>query len=115
MYWREHEDEEDTFPRGQCFRASAGIGSCTEKRLMATKTKTATVQQEQSHADFLSVGALFASAKVEGDWRVVIDHELLDLLGVEYDSAQTYALICKQRTSKAGKPYKSLFLAISED
>ncbi len=77
--------------------------------------KQAAATDQQQQANFLSVGALFESAKVEGDWRVVLDHDLLELLGIDYDPKQEYALLCKAKTSKAGKAYRSLFLAISED
>lgn len=85
----------------------------------ATKTKTTTAaaaaQQQTTEAEFLSVGALFASAKVEGDWSLLIDPELLDLLGIEHEKGVQYKLLCKGKTSKAGKPYQSLFLCVAEE
>lgn len=82
----------------------------------ATQRKASTKASAASNAEkatsFLSVGALFN--REDGEFTVQIDEKLLELLGLEVPEGTEVALVCKNKVSKAGKAYKSLFLAFEE-
>lgn len=78
----------------------------------ATQRKAKPASNTEKATSYLSVGALFT--RESGDFTLQLDKQLLELLGLEVPESTEVALVCKAKTSKAGKAYHSVFLAFEE-
>lgn len=59
---------------------------------------------------FNSIGAIF-DGKQEGEFRVILDHAFLEMIGLETDDASSYTLVVLNKVSDKGNAYRSAFLA----
>lgn len=72
--------------------------------------KTQPAQTPETVTSFDSIGALF-DGKTEGEHQLKLEPEFLTMLGMEVDEHASYTLVIKNRESKGGHAYRSVFLA----
>lgn len=78
----------------------------------ATQRKAKPASNTEKATSYLSVGALFT--RESGDFTLQIDEKLLELLNLEVPEGTQVSLVCKNKVSKSGREYHSLFLAFEE-
>jgi hypothetical protein len=78
--------------------------------LACTKSTETTVKSK----DFHSLGALFATSSEALPFVGKPDVALLEALGLEAPAGKEWKIFVKAKTSKAGKPYLSAYLGLSD-
>jgi hypothetical protein len=78
-----------------------------------TKATTKTTTDEKTKA-FHSLGALFETSSDELPLVGKPDTQLLEALGLEAPAGKEWKIFVKAKLSKAGKPYLSAYLGLSD-
>lgn len=77
------------------------------------KTKT-TAAAEAEGPVFHSIGAIFETSSEALPFVGKADDSLLEALDLTAPEGKEWKIFCKQKTSKAGKPYISVYLGLSD-
>ena len=85
--------------------------SCRAGTTAAQQTLAPSAAAEPS--SFTSVGALF-QGREDGEFQLRLEPAFLSTLGYPIHSGQKATLIVKNRQSRQGRPYRSVFLAIED-
>ena len=84
---------------------------------MATATQTNQTNQTAAAAKepaFHSIGAIFETSSEALPFVGKADNSLLEALGLEAPEGKEWKIFVKAKTSKAGKPYNSVYLGLSD-
>ena len=84
---------------------------------MATATQTNQTNQTAAAAKeqaFHSIGAIFETSSEALPFVGIADNSLLEALGLEAPEGKEWKIFVKAKTSKAGKPYNSVYLGLSD-
>lgn len=76
-------------------------------------TAAAATSAAAAPSRFTSVGALF-EGREDGEFQLRLEPAFLSALGYPIHSGQQATLILKNRQSRHGRPYRSVFLAIED-
>ena len=85
----------------------------TRKSTKASTTE-ATSTTEQKAPAFHSIGAIFETSSEALPYVGKADDSLLEALDLEAPEGKEWKIFCKQKTSKAGKAYISVYLGLSD-
>lgn len=80
---------------------------------MATATQTKTAADPKEPA-FHSIGAIFETSSEALPFVGKADNSLLEALGLEAPEGKEWKIFVKAKVSKAGKPYNSVYLGLSD-
>ena len=82
----------------------------------STKTSTTEVTSPtgQKVPAFFSIGAIFETSSEALPYVGKADDSLLEALDLEAPEGKEWKIFCKQKTSKAGKAYLSVYLGLSD-
>ena len=85
----------------------------TRKSTKASTTE-ATSTTEQKAPVFHSIGAIFETSSEALPFVGKADASLLEALGLEAPEGREWKVFVKAKVSKAGKPYLSVYLGLSD-
>lgn len=79
-----------------------------------TKASAPAATTETEGPAFHSIGAIFETSSEALPFVGKADDSLLEALDLTAPEGKEWKIFCKQKTSKAGKPYISVYLGLSD-
>ena len=93
---------------------SYGMSHMAYTRKSTAKASTTEAKATTKTPAFHSLGALFETSSEALPFVGKADDSLLEAMGLEAPEGQEWKIFCKQKTSKGGKPYLSVYLGLSD-